>query len=266
MDLKENCAKYVAFLRVLYLLHQNHHWLTSGVGSYAYHLLFERIYKTAAENADLAAEKFIGLFGRESLGVKEQPELIKELLAKYSVSGDESLPVSSLKAEQDFLTFSEEFYKDSEIQSKMSLGLDDMIMAIASERETSVYLLKQNMGDDMSKVSALANKFQRKLAQVAAPGQDMQLQQKISNALTVYLANKSWGEVGFDSFHVIRGNDEKLNINCNIIIPSNSPPFTDKRKYPQGLNQFKEEIMNIISNIAQTAPAEINQIVTVNGK
>lgn len=263
MNIKENCAKYVAFLRALYLLHQNHHWLTYGANAYGKHLLFERIYKSAADNADTAAEKFIGLFGREYLGVQEQPALIQEFLTKYSHTSE--FIKYSLEAEQDFLTFSKEFYEA--MSQDMSLGLDDMIMSIAGEHETNVYLLKQTAGDDMNKVSRLAKKFQIKLAQVApAAGQDMQLQQQINSALTVYLANKSWGEVGFDNFHVLRGEGGKININCNILIPSNSPPFTNKVKYPQGLNQFKQEIMNLISEQIPDENAGVVQIVTVNGK
>jgi hypothetical protein len=245
VNIKENCAKYVAFLRALYLLHQNHHWLTYGANAYGKHLLFERIYKSAADN------------------VQEQPALIQEFLTKYSHTSE--FIKYSLEAEQDFLTFSKEFYEA--MSQEMSLGLDDMIMSIAGEHETNVYLLKQTAGDDMNKVSRLAKKFQIKLAQVTpAVGQDMQLQQQINSALTVYLANKSWGEVGFDNFHVLRGEGGKININCNILIPSNSPPFTNKVKYPQGLNQFKQEIMNLISEQIPDENAGVVQIVTVNGK
>lgn len=163
MDLNKNCTKYVAFLRALYLLHQNHHWLSQGANFYGNHLLFERIYKSAEENADLAAEKFIGLFGAEAIDIKSQPALIQEFLDKYSSSGD--LVTSSCEAEKFFLEFSKAFYTELKKDSdKLSLGLDDAIMTIANDRETSVYLLKQTSGTEMNKISTLANKFQIKLA------------------------------------------------------------------------------------------------------
>lgn len=160
MDLKDICSKYVAFLRGLYLLHQNHHWITSGSDFYANHLLFERIYKTAQENADLAAEKFIGLFGSEALALEEHPKLIAECLAKFN---KQSPIESSLAAEKDFLKLSNDvYYELKNSKDKMTLGLDDMIMSIASQREESVYLLQQSGAN--KKVSALAVRFERKLS------------------------------------------------------------------------------------------------------
>jgi len=49
----------------------------------------------------------------------------------------------SLSVEKDFLKFSQEAYNCFEDENKLSLGLDDMVMAIASNRETSVYLIQQ---------------------------------------------------------------------------------------------------------------------------
>ena len=140
---EELCGYYTAFLRCIYLQHQNSHWITNGNDFYGNHLLFERIYKSAAENADLAAEKFIGLFGLDTLDLHAQAQMIGKILAKYS-SG---MPLdSSLEIEKKFLAFSEKFYEVVEKDGKMSLGLDDMIMHIASDREGAVYLLKQAAG------------------------------------------------------------------------------------------------------------------------
>lgn len=159
VELKEICAKYIAFLRALYLLHQNHHWLISGNNFYGHHLLFERLYKSAQENADLAAEKFIGLFGSESIGAKEQGKLIADFLDKYT---SENYVEASLAAERDFLKFSNDvYYEFKNSEGKMTLGLDDMIMSIASQREESVYLLQQTA--PTTKAAALAIKFEKKL-------------------------------------------------------------------------------------------------------
>ncbi len=165
MELKTLCAKYVAFLRALYLLHQNHHWVSQGQNFYGNHLLFQRIYESTQTNVDSAAEKIIGVFGADNLGLQEQNNLIKEFLDTYQTS--DSIIENSLKAEKDFLQFGEKFYTALKENDKMTLGLDDMIMSIANDRETSVYLLKQAMGKDMNKLSNLAKKFQIKLAQTA---------------------------------------------------------------------------------------------------
>ena len=79
----DKCQKmanmYVAMLRAIYNVHQNNHWLTEGDNFYGNHLLFQRIYESAQENADLAAEKFIGNLGRESVNQTLQAELIAKI-------------------------------------------------------------------------------------------------------------------------------------------------------------------------------------------
>ena len=171
MELKEYCAKYIAFLRALYLIHQNHHWVVSGSSFYGNHLLFERIYKSAAENADLAAEKFIGLFGSSILDIENQSSLIADVMKKNSSSnlGDIELVKNSLQAEQEFLSFADEFYAKLESDGKLSMGADDALMSISSERESAVYLLTQTslsvekqskQGFKMSKLAELSKKFQ----------------------------------------------------------------------------------------------------------
>jgi hypothetical protein len=141
--IEELCCYYVALVRSIYLVHQNHHWITKGENFYGNHLLFERIYKTAADDADLAAEKFIGLFGTDVLDLSMQAQMIGKIMGNFA-SGD---PIgTSLRIEKKFLDFSEKFYRMVKDEGKMTLGLDDMIMAIASNREAAVYLLKQASG------------------------------------------------------------------------------------------------------------------------
>lgn len=137
-------ALYIASLRAMALIHQHNHWTTKGVSFYGDHLLFERLYNSALEDLDLAAEKFMGLFGPECLTYSLQAGLLNKVLMKYeSVEGS---PVEmSLTVEKDFIKFSKDAYDCFEKEGKLSLGLDDMIMAIASQREESVYLLQQNL-------------------------------------------------------------------------------------------------------------------------
>jgi len=140
MQLQEYLAFYVAFLRVLYNTHQNYHWLTKGENFYGNHLLFERIYKSAQENADLAAEKFIGVFGPEALDISLQNKLMNKIT---SLIENEDLIVSSLNLEEKFQKYSKTLYQTLNKADKLSLGVDDMLMSIASQREEAIYLLKQ---------------------------------------------------------------------------------------------------------------------------
>lgn len=144
-SVEELCQYYVAFLRSVSLLHQNNHWQTRGENSYGNHLLFERIYKSSQEDVDLMAEKFIGVFGNDCLNLAAQSQIIAHLLEKYS--SDKDLVVSSLNAEKDFIEFAEGFYKTLKAEDKLSLGTDDAIMAVNSNRESAVYLLKQAASD-----------------------------------------------------------------------------------------------------------------------
>jgi DNA-binding ferritin-like protein len=149
---EELACLYISLLRSVYLVHQNSHWLSKGSNFYGNHLLFERIYKSAAEDADTAAEKFIGLFGNEALDLHMQAQLIGETLKDFS-SGDPRQ--MSLGIEKKFLDYSEKLY-DVLKEEGMSLGLDDMLMSIASNREGAVYLLQQAEPKGQSRASARA--------------------------------------------------------------------------------------------------------------
>ena len=167
---------YVATLRSIYAIHQLNHWLCKGDSFYASHLLFQRIYESAQENADLAAEKFIGVLGGDTLTHDLQADLIGKITKKYS--SEQDLFKMSVKIEQDFIKLADEAYKCFEEEGKLSLGLDDMLCAISSKREESVYLLNSTIKKDANmdkkllgeliKSTEIQLKSLRKLAQAAS--------------------------------------------------------------------------------------------------
>jgi DNA-binding ferritin-like protein len=139
-------ALYIATLKGIALIHQHSHWTTRGATFYGDHLLFERLYTSAQKDLDLAAEKFMGLFGDTCLDYDMQADLLHKVLSKYKAL--EGSPARMcLAAEKDFLRFSKEAYKCFEEDGHLTLGLDDMVMAIASSREEAVYLLRQTLGE-----------------------------------------------------------------------------------------------------------------------
>jgi DNA-binding ferritin-like protein len=144
----DKCIKvanlYIASLKGLSLIHQNSHWITRGVPFYGNHLLFERIYNSALEDLDLAAEKLIGLLGDEVLDYELQADLLHKVLLKYNNLEGSPLEMS-LAMEKDFLKLSLQFYQLLEDEKKLTLGLDDALMTIASSREGAVYLLQQSL-------------------------------------------------------------------------------------------------------------------------
>jgi len=137
-------ALYVATLKALSLIHQHNHWTTKGSMFYGDHLLFERLYNSVLPNLDEAAEKFIGVLGDECLDYDVQAELLNKVLTKYKNLEGSPLEMS-LAAERDFLKLSQDAYDALEEDNHLSLGIDDMIMEIASKREGSVYLLQQTL-------------------------------------------------------------------------------------------------------------------------
>lgn len=135
-------ALYIATLKAITLVHQHSHWLAKGNDFYGDHLLFQRIYETAQGNLDGAAEKMIGVIGDDCMDFKMQADLLNKLLLKYSDKSDDVLSCS-LAIEEDFVKFSKALYECFENEGKMTLGLDDFIMATASQHEESLYLLRR---------------------------------------------------------------------------------------------------------------------------
>lgn len=133
-------SMYVAYLRALYHLLQDAHWKSTGPEFYGKHLLFERLYNATQETVDEAAEKCIGVFGE----LNEYNEIIKDICDKFNVDNfDGDYIQSTLKAEQMFLALSQTVYDKLKDMKAITLGLDDLILSIASKHEVHVYLLKQ---------------------------------------------------------------------------------------------------------------------------
>lgn len=137
-------ALYIATLKAITLIHQHNHWTTKGEMFYGDHLLFERLYNSSLENLDLAAEKFIGIFGDDCLNYDLQIDLLNKVMSNYK-NLDGSPAEMSMAIEKAFLKLSTEAYNLFKQEDKLTLGIDDMIMSIASKNEESLYLLQQTL-------------------------------------------------------------------------------------------------------------------------
>jgi DNA-binding ferritin-like protein len=268
--IQEIMCYYIALLRSIALVHQQHHWVCKGSNFYGSHLLFERIYKSAAEDSDLASEKLIGLFGTEVLDLHMQAQMIGKTLESFS-SGD---PIgTSLEVEKKFLDFSEKFYRILKQEDEMSLGLDDMIMSISSNREGAVYLLKQvqghdveETGDHMNARMAARMSALKKIKIAEQTERSATIQKKLYDSLNANLASRGWGAVGFRNMYVDDQNGS-ITVHYDIVLPENAPPYKNKAKYPQGINQFKQEMVNLVSAFAkQFGVSQLAQVMTVNGQ
>lgn len=137
---KEDCkllSLYVAFIRALYLVHQENHWNTQSYGD---HLLFQRLYEETQELADDAAERVLGLCGELMLEGSESA------IAKRFAPKEKSLRgflESSLAIERAFQSIVKKTYESLDEKGSLTLGLDDLLMGQASDGETHIYLLQQ---------------------------------------------------------------------------------------------------------------------------
>jgi len=143
----KTAALYIAALKAIALITQHNHWSTKGDNFYGSHLLFERLYNSALENLDLAAEKLIGIFGDQVLDYDTQTDLLNRTLLKYK-NLEGSPARMCLTIEKDFLKLNQEAYKVFEDEGKLTLGLDDALCLISNKREESVYLLQQTLDQD----------------------------------------------------------------------------------------------------------------------
>lgn len=264
--IEEVCCYYVALLRAVYLQHQLAHWTTTGKNFYGSHLLFERIYKSAAEDADSAAERMVGLFGSEALDANMQAQMIGKTLERFS-TGD---PIeSSLGIEKLFLDYSERFYGILEDEDKLTLGVSDLLAAIASNREAAVYLLQQSQkehGEHMNTKMAGRITALKQIKNAEQTDIALKFQHKLNNELNVNLANRNWGPAGFRQLYVDYANNAYV-CSYDIVIPTNSPPYTNKKLYPNGLNQFKTEIIALVNKVAEGFGIEnLTQTIKVNGQ
>lgn len=130
-------------LRACYLVHQQAHWESRGTGYYGDHLLYERLYEEAEESADELAERIAGLMGYETLSIHGQWEEMMECPRLLEMMCLTDPLQRSTTAEQLALEKLEEAYRICKEPGEISLGLDDLLMGLCSEREHALYLLRQ---------------------------------------------------------------------------------------------------------------------------
>lgn len=139
-------SKYIGLYTTLQTIYKSCHWLTRGTAYYSDHQLFERLYSEITEEIDFLVEKMIALFGRECADPVTSSKIIyenlSEIIGEFNVYCDPDILVSmALYFELLFLELNDQFYKDMK-NSKITLGLDDLIMSNHSKHENNLYLLK----------------------------------------------------------------------------------------------------------------------------
>ncbi len=155
-------------LRALHWSHWTSHWKSSGPISYQSHLLFERLYTGVVDEIDGLAEKIVGEYGPEALG-----DLSVMAGSARFLSGHEGgdLVSRALQMEEHLQTAIKTAYEELKANGKLSLGMDDFLMALANSHETNIYLLRQNMRPALAS-SRVAAKGDPYWMEARFPGRD----------------------------------------------------------------------------------------------
>lgn len=131
----------LAALRAQYWNYQQSHWQTKGPTYYGNHLLFQRLYESVQEQIDTLAEKMVGSYGPESVDGLDLGAKFEEFIRRWSEVG--CLHKRGLLSEEDLQKLIKWAYEKLKQMGELSLGMDDFLMATASEHETNQYLLRQ---------------------------------------------------------------------------------------------------------------------------
>lgn len=138
----------LAALKAAALIHQTHHWSTSGNSYYGDHLLFERLYDESQDWIDQVAERAIGtetdfhIFSVDLATVllKRVESIIVDPEAPQTPS---TMVGRSLRAERFVLNAVKLTLETFKLQGKMSPGISNLLEGVYDKHETFVYLLKQ---------------------------------------------------------------------------------------------------------------------------
>jgi DNA-binding ferritin-like protein len=141
--------RLLASLHALRWLYHASHWKAAGPSFYGDHQLFERLYKgdpSIDDQIDMLAEKVSARFGASAIDPVALQQSAASSLSKAVAEGSTAAE-HGLSLERFIQKLIEETQAVLRANDLLSLGLDDFLMGLASERETAIYLLKQRSED-----------------------------------------------------------------------------------------------------------------------
>ncbi len=141
-------AALLVLLRASTLVHQSHHWRTTGAAYYADHLLFDRLYTEALPFIDQLAERAVGLGSASLVEPNTQSSQIAALTREFvghefPVTTPAEFPSVSLKAVQCVVAQLKTIYEGFKVKGQLTLGLDKILQDISDKQEEYAYLLQQ---------------------------------------------------------------------------------------------------------------------------
>ena len=147
----ESLVTLLAMLRGLKWGYWNFHWVSKGQNFYESHLLFERLYSEQIDDQiDTLAEK-ITSYSPDVLVGPMMLQGFSLFVDQYAtVRADFDSPMKELydkglRMEKQVQFAIETTYNKLKLTGQLSLGMDDYLMSLANQRETVIYLLRQQL-------------------------------------------------------------------------------------------------------------------------
>ena len=137
----ESLQWVLSCLRAQYWSYQQSHWIVRGRTFYGDHLLFQRLYESVTEQTDVLAEKMVATYGPDAVHALDLGAKFEVWIRRWDEV--ECVHQRGLLSEADFQKIIERTYNRLKEKGQLSLGMDDFLMATASEHETNQYLLRQ---------------------------------------------------------------------------------------------------------------------------
>tara|TARA_Y100000389_G_scaffold185250_1_gene204478 strand:- start:310 stop:1188 length:879 start_codon:yes stop_codon:yes gene_type:complete len=139
----------LALLRTLRWHYHTTHWRVYGKNFYGDHLMFERLYQgdpSLDDEIDKLGEKMVSLYGRDAVASQTiWPDATRSL--ETAIKQSECPYRQALALEGEVQQTLKSAYDTLQTEGKLTAGMDDYLLALANERDTATYLLKQRLSE-----------------------------------------------------------------------------------------------------------------------
>ena len=139
----------LALLRTLRWHYHTTHWRVQGKSFYGDHLMFERLYQgepSLDDEIDKLGEKMVTLYGRDAVASQTiWPEATRSL--ESAIQQSDCPYRQALALEGEVQQTLKSAYDTLKAEGKLTAGMDDYLLALANERDTATYLLKQRLSE-----------------------------------------------------------------------------------------------------------------------
>jgi len=131
-------------LQALYFHYQVAHWTCQGDHFYSDHLMYQRLYEGLNDVIDTLAEKILGYCPSSDIKTLPQLSSTQNWLVIWDVESD--LISKSIFAEKTVLDYTKKLH-DFLQKVGITLGMEDFLTSLSSEREDALYLLNRRKGN-----------------------------------------------------------------------------------------------------------------------